>query len=54
MLLPEKWTNVGKFNPEDTLDAVWCVDSETGKRYLLGRKTSQIIATEKEMKREGL
>lgn len=38
------------FDPEKTMDAIWCVDSETSKRYLLDRKTGQIIATEDEIK----
>lgn len=31
---------------KNTEDAVWCVDSETGKRYLIEYKTGQIIARE--------
>lgn len=31
---------------EETDDTVWCVDSETGHRYLLDRKTGQVITTE--------
>lgn len=33
------------FDAEKTLDAVWCWDSETGKRYLLDRRTGQVITT---------
>lgn len=33
------------FDPEKTIDATWCVDSETGERYLLDNKTGQVIAT---------
>lgn len=29
---------------DSTLDAQWCVDSETGEEYLIDRKTNQIIA----------
>ncbi len=36
-----EWSD--SFDPEKTLDAVWCVDSETGERCLIDRKTSQII-----------
>lgn len=35
------------FDPEKTLDAVWCVDSETGERVLIDRETNQIIMREK-------
>lgn len=31
------------FDPEKTLDAVWCVDSETGEEVLMDRKTNQEI-----------
>lgn len=34
----------GKFDPEETLDAVWCYDSETGHRMLLDKRTGQVIA----------
>lgn len=34
------------FNPENTVDAIWCVDSESGHRYLLDIKTGQVISTE--------
>jgi len=27
-----------------TLDALWCWDSETGKRVLIDRQTGQVIA----------
>lgn len=30
-------------DPEKTLDAVWVTDSETGRRYLMDRRTNQII-----------
>lgn len=29
---------------DGTVDAVWCIDSESGVRYLLDRKTGHIIA----------
>lgn len=28
------------------VEGMWCVDSETGERYLIDTKTGQIIATE--------
>lgn len=28
-------------NPEDTLDAVWCVDSETSREFLIERATGK-------------
>lgn len=30
------------------LEGMWCVDSETGLRYLLDMKTGQVIATEEQ------
>lgn len=33
-----------KSKSEDTLDAVWCVDSESSKWYLLDRNTGFVIA----------
>lgn len=32
------------FDPEKSIDAIWVVDSETSIRYLMDRKTNQIIA----------
>lgn len=29
---------------DKTLDAVWCVDSETGEKVLMDRQTNQVIA----------
>lgn len=29
---------------ENTLDAIWCRDSETNRDYLLDRKTGQVLA----------
>lgn len=29
---------------DKTLDAVWCVDSETGRQVLIDRQTNEIIA----------
>lgn len=31
------------FDPEKTLDAVWCVDSETSERVLMDRRTNKQI-----------
>ncbi len=28
---------------EATLDAIWCVDSETGQEVLINRRTNEII-----------
>jgi len=36
-------------NDEETLDAVWCVDSESGMEALIDRKTNKVIA----IKRDG-
>lgn len=30
-------------NPEDRIEAIWCVDSETGERVLIDLKTSEIL-----------
>lgn len=30
-------------NPDETMDAVWCVDSETSERVLMDRKTNKEI-----------
>lgn len=35
---------VPKFDPNVTIDAVWCKDSETGEDVLLDRKTNKIIS----------
>lgn len=35
-----------QFDPEQTLDAVWCQDSETGERVLIDRQTNQVIMRE--------
>lgn len=32
-----------KISAESTLDAVWCVDSETGDRVLMDRRTNKEI-----------
>ncbi len=32
-----------KIDPEETLDAVWVVDSETGQEVLIDRKRNKII-----------
>lgn len=37
-----------EFDPEKTLDAVWCQDSTTGERVLIDRKTNKIIMREGE------
>ena len=31
------------FNPEDTLDAKWVKDSETGERVLVDLRTNKVI-----------
>lgn len=33
-----------KFDPDKTILAKWVVDSESGSRYLLDLKTSQVLA----------
>ena len=33
-------------DPEKTIDAVWCKDSETGERVLLDRLTNEVIMRE--------
>lgn len=33
-------------NQDDTLNAVMCWDSETGKKYLIDRKTGQVLSSE--------
>lgn len=33
---------------EETLEARWCTDSETGMRYLLNLKTGQVIQVEEQ------
>lgn len=35
------------FNPEDTMDGIWCRDSESCRDYLLDTKTGHIIAERK-------
>ncbi len=30
-------------NVDETLDAIWCVDSETGQEVLIDRKTNEVI-----------
>lgn len=42
-----------EFDANKTVDAVWCVDSETGKKFLLDRKTGQVLTTEDEINRQG-
>ena len=32
-----------KIDPEKTMDAQICIDSETGHKYLIDRKTNEII-----------
>ena len=34
---------------DSTLNARWCVDSETGEEYLLDLKTGQVIGTRREI-----
>ncbi len=34
---------------EETLDAVWCVESETGKQVLIDRKTNKIIISKEHL-----
>lgn len=34
----------------ETLDAVWCIDSETGHKVLMDRKTNKVIMTEECLK----
>lgn len=36
---------------DSTLDAIWCIDSETGRKYLIDRKTNKIVA---EMDKDGI
>ena len=31
-------------NPNETLDAVWGIDSETSREFLIDRKTHKILA----------
>lgn len=33
-----------KINPEERVEAVWCVDSETSEQVLIDRLTNKIIA----------
>lgn len=33
-----------KLDLDKTLDAIWCVDSETGQHVLIDRQTNEIIA----------
>lgn len=35
-----------EFDPEKTLDAIWCQDSTTGERVLIDRQTNQVIMRE--------
>ena len=30
-------------NPEDSIDAVWCWDSETGEKVLMCKKTNSLL-----------
>lgn len=39
---------MANFNAEETVDMVWCKDSETSQVYLIDRKTNMIIATKDE------
>lgn len=31
------------YDPEETLEAQWCWDAETGQKYLLNLRTGQVI-----------
>lgn len=37
-----------KIDPNERLDAVWCVDSETGEQILMNRETNKPIAKKDE------
>jgi hypothetical protein len=39
-------------NPNDRLEAIWCWDSETGKKVLINVCTNKIIMTEDDLKKE--
>jgi len=45
MLLPSvKVGIIMETNPNETLDAVWGIDSETSREFLIDRKTHKILA----------
>lgn len=39
---------------DETMDAVWCVDSETGKKVLIDRKTNKVITTGEQLEKPKL
>ncbi len=42
----------GKINPTDRVEAIWCVDNETGKKYLIDLITGKILGDENDITRE--